>query len=448
MRPHAKANGTRDSRHRIEHIELIDPADIPRLKQLGVVASLQPVTGADVPGNPLEPILSRVGDKLPYAYAWQLLRNAGAVVAFSSDWPIAPSNPFLGMQAAMTAKPLRRDCTSQAQGLMDTLHAFTAAGAYMEFMEDRKGMLKEGYLADVVVLDADMERTPADAIASGAASVNDLRWPGDLRAVRIPLPRRERVFTSFRREAIEMAGTTGFHQRLLAAAGRTVRRIPRCHVARVLEADAVMMADDGRAFAVARPVLAGRVAARRRIHALRIRPGQHVVLVGFVAAALDHLALLGERGLLGDIGLVGMQFIDRIGDDNALDVLPRALADPVARIDAGLALRRRGAEIGFPVGLGRTRRLGQCRAMGISPLETAEIGAIAFAHAGDEETHSRPHRPRPCQPLRLLSHRGRLAVRTQFFEHVDLPHLGPRGPTVGTFQSADLVPSQEVHRLL
>ena len=64
-------NGTRDSRHRIEHIELIDPADIPRLKALGVVASLQPNAGLGVIGNPREPILSRVGDKLPYAYAWQ-----------------------------------------------------------------------------------------------------------------------------------------------------------------------------------------------------------------------------------------------------------------------------------------------------------------------------------------------------------------------------------------
>ena len=124
------------------------------------------MTAPTVPGNLLEPILSRVGDKLPYAYAWQLLRNAGATIAFSSDWPIAPLNPFQGMQAAMTAKPLRRDCTSQAQSLMDTLHAFTVAGAFMEFMEDRKGTLKDGYLADIVVLDADLERTPADAVAT------------------------------------------------------------------------------------------------------------------------------------------------------------------------------------------------------------------------------------------------------------------------------------------
>ena len=133
------ANGARDSRHRIEHIELIDPADIPRLRELGVIASLQPVAGVGVPGNPPEPILSRVGDKLPHAYAWQLLRNARAVIAFSSDWPVAPLSPFLGMQAAMTVKPLRRDCTSQAQSLMDTLHAFTAAGAYMEFRRGQEG---------------------------------------------------------------------------------------------------------------------------------------------------------------------------------------------------------------------------------------------------------------------------------------------------------------------
>ncbi len=161
-----KANGLRDSRHRIEHIELIDPADIPRLKELGVIASLQPIAGVGVPGNPPEPILSRVGDKLPNAYAWQTLRNAGATIAFSSDWPVAPLSPFIGMQAAMTAKPMRRDCAPQAQSLMDTLHGFTAAGAYMEFRETSKGTLKEGYFADVVVLDSDMERTPPDAIVN------------------------------------------------------------------------------------------------------------------------------------------------------------------------------------------------------------------------------------------------------------------------------------------
>jgi predicted amidohydrolase YtcJ len=158
-----RANGPRDSRHRIEHIELIDKADVPRLKQLGVIASLQPIVGLGVQGNPQEPTRSRIApEKLPYAYAWQTLRETGATVAFSSDWPVSPLNPFLGMQAAMTSAPLAPGCPAQAQGLMDTLHSYTTAGAYCEFREDRKGMLKEGYLADIVVLDSDVEKTPAE----------------------------------------------------------------------------------------------------------------------------------------------------------------------------------------------------------------------------------------------------------------------------------------------
>jgi len=66
----------------------------------------------------------------------------------------------------MTARPLRQDCPNQAQSLIDTLDGFTRAGAHMEFRDDRKGLLKEGYLADVVVLDADLETTPAEAISA------------------------------------------------------------------------------------------------------------------------------------------------------------------------------------------------------------------------------------------------------------------------------------------
>jgi predicted amidohydrolase YtcJ len=161
-----KKNGKRDSRHRIEHIELIDPQDIPRLAELGVVASLQPVAGVGVPGTPQEPILSRVGDKLPNSYAWQTIRETGAAVAFSSDWPVSPLDPFIGIQSAMTAVPPGPKCKNQAQSLMDSIHGFTLAGAHMEFMEDRKGMLKTGYLADIAVLNADMEKLKPNEIAT------------------------------------------------------------------------------------------------------------------------------------------------------------------------------------------------------------------------------------------------------------------------------------------
>jgi len=165
------ANGKRDSRHRIEHIEVIDPADIPRFRELGVTASMQPIVGLGVPGIPLEPCRERIGKKLPFAYGWQTLREAGAHMSFSSDWPISPLDPLLGMQSAMTQVPLEPDCPPQRQGLMDTIAAFTSDGAYTEFAEAKKGRLKQGLLADVVVLDGDIETTPPAQLSTIKPSV-------------------------------------------------------------------------------------------------------------------------------------------------------------------------------------------------------------------------------------------------------------------------------------
>ncbi len=161
-----KANGKRDSRHRIEHIELIDKADIPRLKQLGVIASLQPIVGLGVPGNPQEPCRSRIGTKLPQAYAWQTLRETGATIAFSSDWPVSPLDPFLGIQSAMTSRPLSPESMPQAQSLLDAIDGFTASGAYTEFAEHKTGKLLPGMLADVLLLNGNIETTPADQMST------------------------------------------------------------------------------------------------------------------------------------------------------------------------------------------------------------------------------------------------------------------------------------------
>ncbi|MGE3875834.1 MAG: amidohydrolase [Parvibaculaceae bacterium] len=161
-----KANGPRDSRHRIEHIEVIDPADIGRFKELGVTASMQPVVGLGVPGVPLEPCRERIGKKLPFAYGWQTLRDAGAHMSFSSDWPISPLDPLLGIQSAMTQAPLGPDCPPQRQSLTDAVAAFTSDGAYTEFAEAKKGRLRAGLLADVVVLDGDIETTPAPELST------------------------------------------------------------------------------------------------------------------------------------------------------------------------------------------------------------------------------------------------------------------------------------------
>jgi predicted amidohydrolase YtcJ len=158
-----RANGPRDSRHRIEHIEMIDPADIPRFAEMGVIASFQPLHAPVGEG----PTTRSIGpDRAPHAYAWRVLHETGAVVAFSSDWPIVPVDPLLGIQTAMTRQPHLAGLPDHRLGLMDVLKAFTCNGAYAGFMEQRTGTIRPGMLADLVLLSADLEATPHDQIAS------------------------------------------------------------------------------------------------------------------------------------------------------------------------------------------------------------------------------------------------------------------------------------------
>jgi predicted amidohydrolase YtcJ len=158
------ANGPRDSRHRIEHIELIDLADVPRLAELGVIASIQPVHAPGAADFPLQPTLDVIGrDRWKDAYLCADLKAAGAHLAFASDWPVADINPLRGIEAALT-RPTYEGARDQRIGLMETLAAYTIGGAYAEHTEDRKGMLREGYLADLVILSDDIEAVPVHEI--------------------------------------------------------------------------------------------------------------------------------------------------------------------------------------------------------------------------------------------------------------------------------------------
>ncbi len=152
-----KANGPRDSRHRIEHIEVVHPDDIARFAALGVGASMQP-THAPGTGFPREPTASIIGEaKWPYAYAWQTLREAGAAMIFATDWPVSPIDPMPNLWAALTRKPWAPGNPDQRQSLGDALASYTRDGAWIEFMENRKGMLRPGMLADLVVMSGDIE---------------------------------------------------------------------------------------------------------------------------------------------------------------------------------------------------------------------------------------------------------------------------------------------------
>lgn len=172
----AKANGLRDLRHRIEHIEMVHPSDIARFKPLGVVASMQPVHPPGMAGLPLEPTLSRIGRaRLATAYAWATLRAAGARMTFATDWPVSPIDPMLAIECAVTRPVWAEGLPPQRQSLSDTLRSYTHDSAYVEHMEHRKGMLRLGMLADVTVLSGDIEQVDPQAIhtLTAAATVCD-----------------------------------------------------------------------------------------------------------------------------------------------------------------------------------------------------------------------------------------------------------------------------------
>jgi len=177
------ANGARDSRHRIEHIELLHPDDFPRLRELGVVASMQPPHPPAAMDFPLQPWLSRVGqERWPNGFPVRALRDAGVPQAFASDWPVSDINPMRGVKAAMTRKRWSDQCPDNRLTLRETLNGYTAGGAYAGFDENRIGVLRAGMLADIVVMDQDLEALEPEAIDQARAAITicdgEITWEG------------------------------------------------------------------------------------------------------------------------------------------------------------------------------------------------------------------------------------------------------------------------------
>jgi predicted amidohydrolase YtcJ len=153
-------------RHRIEHVQIIHPTDLPRLASLDVIASMQPIHAtSDFPAAD-----RYWGTRAEHSYAWRDIMNEGTRVAFGSDAPVESPNPFWGIHAAITRR--RPDGSpgpdgwypSQRLNLIDALRGFTSGPAYAAGMEDRLGELADNYLADLLVLDSDIFALPADEI--------------------------------------------------------------------------------------------------------------------------------------------------------------------------------------------------------------------------------------------------------------------------------------------
>jgi hypothetical protein len=149
------------------------------------------------------------------------------------------------------------------------------------------------------------------------------------------------------------------------------------------------MSDLRRAIRAARPVVAGQALSFRKRGAVELRAGHQVVFVRRIAAAVHDLAFFGDRVFLAQLVVVAVEIGDAVGDLHALRVEPRAGADAVFGVDAGLAGRRRGAEIRAPRAAARAGGGRERLAILVGAFKPAEIGALTRIGARDEEAQLR-----------------------------------------------------------
>ncbi len=157
----------KDRRWRIEHFQIADPADIPRLAPAGIIASMQPTHQTS------DRLMAekRLGpDRLAGAYAWQSVLKSGARIAFGSDFPVESPNPFPGLAAAIS----RQDMNGQPPGgwlpnervsFEQALSGFTRDAAYAGFAEQKFGALEPGKWADFIIVDRDVSKVDPQALA-------------------------------------------------------------------------------------------------------------------------------------------------------------------------------------------------------------------------------------------------------------------------------------------
>lgn len=155
LRSYEKKKGLPALRHRIEHVQVLHPDDVPRLATLNVVASMQPIHATS------DMLIADQywGERSALAYAWRTQLKAGAHLAFGSDAPVESPNPFLGIHAAVTRR--RAGGSPNPDGwhpeqrltMQEAIEGFTSGAAYAAYAENRAGKLAEGYLADLIVLE-------------------------------------------------------------------------------------------------------------------------------------------------------------------------------------------------------------------------------------------------------------------------------------------------------
>jgi len=161
-------NGRRDSRHRVEHAQILTAPDLPRFAQIGVIASMQPthcITDKRFAELRLGP------ERCRYAYAWRSVIAAGGRIAFGTDAPVEPLDPLEGLYAAVTRKDRAGEegpgwIPEEKISMAEALKLYTLGSAYAEFQENQKGSITSGKLADLAVLSRNLLQAAENEIMS------------------------------------------------------------------------------------------------------------------------------------------------------------------------------------------------------------------------------------------------------------------------------------------
>ena len=166
----------RGRRHRIEHIETIDPSDIPRFGALGVIASMQPLHGVPSP-TPGDVWGTAIGaDRSARGWAWNSIARAGGLLAFGSDWPVVTIDPLMGLHVAVNRTtidglPEGGWIPTERMTLRQAIDAYSRDAAWASYDEGRKGTLERDMLADLVILSEDIFALPPARITDAHVAV-------------------------------------------------------------------------------------------------------------------------------------------------------------------------------------------------------------------------------------------------------------------------------------
>ena len=164
LRRFEKAEKLPHRRHRIEHAQILHPADFEKFKELEIIASVQPIHAT----SDMDMADAYWGERSRYSYAWRSLLEQGIPLAFGSDAPVDSPNPFWGIHAAVTRQRAggypgpEGWYPEQKLSLQEAMHGYTHGAATAACMEDRLGRLAPGYLADLIVLTDDPFDTPPE----------------------------------------------------------------------------------------------------------------------------------------------------------------------------------------------------------------------------------------------------------------------------------------------